>query len=151
GGESAGIGGGGSKNGGAGRGGPGAQGGWGGGGGAPGGGCAGRGSRGYCRSRWRGCRRCRRAVSGSARTGSSRRDSRSREPRRRPATATDRAMATWMFSDKRIRSTRVTRIFQDSLSSKFALGGRRAVAAVRHGVNTQQLYAKATLHALRRL
>ena len=59
-------------------------------------------------------------------------------------------MATWMFSDKRIRSTRVTRIFQDSLSSKFALGGRRAVAAVRHGVNTQELYAKATLHALRR-
>ena len=55
-----------------------------------------------------------------------------------------------MFSDKRIRLSRVTTIFQDSLSSKFALGGRRAVAAVRHGVNTQELYAKATLHALRR-
>jgi hypothetical protein len=50
---------------------------------------------------------------------------------------------------KRIGLTRVTRIFQDSLSSKFALEGRRAVAAVRHDVDTQELQAKATLHALR--
>jgi hypothetical protein len=48
-------------------------------------------------------------------------------------------MAAWMFSDKRIRLTRVTRIFQDSLLSKFALEGSRAVAAVRHGINTQEL------------
>jgi hypothetical protein len=48
-------------------------------------------------------------------------------------------MAAWMFSDKRIRLSRVTTIFQDSLSSKFALEGSRAVAAVRHGINTQEL------------
>jgi len=48
-------------------------------------------------------------------------------------------MAAWMFSDKRIRLTRVTRIFQDSLLSKFALEGSRTVAAVRQGINTQEL------------
>src|SRR5262249_16060476 len=54
-----------------------------------------------------------------------------------------------VVSGKRIRLPRVTRIFQVSLSSKFALEGSHAVAAVSHGIGTQKLQAKATLHALR--